>query len=315
MRDNYGRDIYYLRLSVTDLCNLRCIYCMPEDGVAKHSHEDNLSIEEIDEIVSASAACGITKVRVTGGEPLIRNGIIDICRRISSTKGINELCLTTNGILLPKYAKELKAAGVKRLNISLDSLDPETYARITRNGSLLDAIDGVKAALETGFEAVKINAVLMGGVNDGEIMTMLELTRQYSVNVRFIEVMPIGESADWAGERFISALRVLELAPDLIDVGVDGVAKLYKLPGGIGTVGLISPISSHFCPTCNRIRVASDGKLKPCLHSADEIDLRGLSGKALEDAIRSAISLKPQKHKLDAGEISASIRNMNAIGG
>jgi len=315
MKDNYGRDIFYLRLSVTDLCNLRCIYCMPEDGVEKRRHEDVLSVEEIEEIVRAAASCGITKVRVTGGEPLVRGGILEICRRISNTQGISELCLTTNGILLPKYARELKAAGVRRLNISLDSLDPETYAEITRNGKLEDALLGVQTALDTGFDAVKINAVLMGGVNDEETLNMLDLTRRYEVNVRFIEVMPIGQCAKWAKERFVSASRVLEIAPELQDVGADGVAKLYKLPGGLGTVGLISPISSHFCPTCNRIRIAADGRLKPCLHSADEIELRGLSGVELENAIRSAIQQKPGKHNLGDGGSSESARNMNAIGG
>ena len=281
----------------------------------KRQHEDILSIEEIAEVVRAASACGITKVRVTGGEPLVRNGIIEICRRISSTPGIRELCMTTNGILLPEYACEIKAAGVTRLNISLDSIDSETYRKITRTGTLESAINGVKAALETGFEAVKINAVLIGGVNDDEILSLLELTRQHSVNVRFIEVMPIGECADWAESRFLSVAHVLDIAPELRDIGIDGVAKLYKLPGGLGTVGLISPISSHFCPTCNRIRIAADGKLKPCLHSADEIDLRGLHGAELESVIRYAILGKPKKHKLDLGEISASARNMNAIGG
>ena len=315
MKDNYGRDIFYLRLSVTDLCNLRCIYCMPEGGVAKRRHEDVMPVERITEIVQASAACGITKVRVTGGEPLVRGGIIDICSAISATPGICELCLTTNGILLPKYAAELKAAGVRRLNISLDSLDPATYREITRIGELDAALDGVKAALDTGFEAVKVNAVLIGGMNESGISHMLDLTLKYKVNVRFIELMPIGESARWAEERFVDASKVLQIAPELKDIGADGVAKLYKLPGGLGTVGLISPISSHFCPTCNRIRIASDGKLKPCLHSAEEIDLHDLHGPELEDTIRGAISKKPQKHNLDTGEISSSARNMNAIGG
>ena len=315
MKDNFGRDIFYLRISVTDLCNLRCIYCMPESGVEKRRHEDILSVEEIEVIVRAAAACGITKVRVTGGEPLVRGGIIGICEKISATPGINELCLTTNGTLLPKYADQLKKAGVKRLNISLDSLDPETYREITRTGTLEAALDGIDAALEKGFEAVKINAVLIGGVNDREVLDMLRLTLRYKVDVRFIELMPIGQCARWASERFVSASRVLEIEPLLRDAGLDGVAKLYRLPGGLGTVGLISPISSHFCPSCNRIRVASDGKLKPCLHSADEIELRGLRGAELEDTIRAAISGKPRKHYLDEGEMSASARNMNAIGG
>jgi cyclic pyranopterin phosphate synthase len=205
---------------------------MPEGGVEKRRREDVMSIEEIAEIVRAAAECGITKVRVTGGEPLVRCGIIDICRRISAVPNIRELCLTTNGILLPEFADELKAAGVSRLNISLDSLDAETYKKITRTGTLESALEGVRAALETGFDAVKINAVLIGGVNDGEILELLEQTRRHKVNVRFIEVMPIGECADWAEGRFISSSHVLELAPELRDIGADGVAKLYKLPGG-----------------------------------------------------------------------------------
>jgi len=288
---------------------------MPEEGVKKRRHEDILTIEEIEEIVQASASCGITKVRVTGGEPLVRKGIIDICQRVASIAGIRELCLTTNGILLPGFADKLKAAGVNRLNISLDSVDPDSYAKITRNGSLEGALAGLKAALDAGFKDVKINAVLIGGLNDGEIPDLLELTRRYRANVRFIELMPIGECAGWAQSRFVSASMVLEIAPELAEAGSDGVAKLYRLPGGLGTVGLISPISSHFCPSCNRIRISSDGKLKPCLHSAEEINLRGLHGEELESAIRSSIFEKPQKHGLDSGGISGSARNMNEIGG
>jgi cyclic pyranopterin phosphate synthase len=315
MKDNYGRDIYYLRLSVTDKCNLRCIYCMPETGIQKLKHEDIMSVDEIAEIVRASAACGITKVRVTGGEPLVRRGILEICRRISETDGIREVCLTTNGILLPKFAAELKSAGVNRLNISLDTLDRVAYKDITRSDSLADALAGVDAALKTGFDAIKINAVLIGGINDSGILELLEMTRKHKADVRFIEIMPVGECADWAKSRFISAQHVLELAPELYEVGTDGVAKLYMLPGGHGTVGLISPISSHFCPTCNRIRVTFDGIMKPCLHSAEEIKLRGLHGTELEKVIRSAISVKPRKHKIDTFEASSDARNMNEIGG
>jgi len=288
---------------------------MPETGVKKLRHEDVLTVEEIEEIVRATAACGITKVRVTGGEPLVHRGIIEICQRISQIEGIDELCLTTNAILVPKFADRLIAAGVGRLNISLDSLDRATYNRITRSDTLDDALTGVRAALEAGFDAIKINAVLIGGVNDTEILDLLRLTCKHKVDVRFIEIMPIGECADWAKSRFISSRRVLEMAPELREVGTDGVTKLYMLPEGLGTVGLISPISSHFCPTCNRIRVTADGVLKPCLHSAEEINLRGLHGAELEDVIRKAILEKPRKHGLDAGEASGSVRGMNAIGG
>ena len=315
MEDCFGRDIYYLRLSVTDKCNLRCVYCMPEAGVKRLRHEDILSVEEIAEIVRAAAACGITKVRVTGGEPLVRRGIIEICRRIVQTEGICEVCLTTNGVLITQMAKELKSVGVNRLNISLDSLNRETYSRITRSDTLESALAGIHAALETGFDAIKINAVLIGGVNDNEILDLLELTRKYKVDVRFIEIMQIGECADWSEERFVSAQSVLMMAPELREFGTDGVSKLYMLPDGLGSVGLISPISAHFCPTCNKIRITADGVLKPCLHSVDEINLRGLTGAELEAVIRRAISEKPRKHKLDTGKPSDSARNMNAIGG
>jgi len=288
---------------------------MPEEGVATRRHEDVISVDEITEIVRAAAACGITKVRVTGGEPLVRRGIIDICRNITATDGISEVCLTTNGILVPQFAQDLKAAGVNRLNISLDSLDHVTYNKITRNGSLEEALVGVQAALETGFDAIKINTVLIGGINDGEILDMLDLTRKYKADLRFIEIMPVGECADWAANRFLSAQTVLDVAPELQEIGTDGVTKLYKLPDGLGTVGLVSPISSHFCGTCNRIRVTSDCLLKPCLHSPEEINLRGLHGAELEDVLRRAIFEKPRKHELGDGEHSAAKRNMNKIGG
>jgi len=288
---------------------------MPEAGVTKLRHEDILSVDEIAEIVEAAASCGITKVRVTGGEPLVRRGIIDICKKIAQTNGIGEICLTTNGILLPLFAKELKSAGVNRLNISLNSLNRLTYNEITRVDALDEALAGINMALSTGFDAIKINAVMIGGVNDNEIRDLLNLTRKNKVNVRLIELMPIGECSDWAQERFISAKSVLTLVPEVREVGTDGVSKLYMLPDGLGTVGLISPISSHFCPTCNRIRVTCDGFLKPCLHSSEEINLRRLHGKELEQVLRTAIYNKPRKHELDSGDTSNATRNMNAIGG
>ena len=315
MNDGFGRNINYLRLSVTDLCNLRCVYCMPEKGVEKRSHNEILSIEEIEEIVRSSAACGINKVRITGGEPLVRKGIVDVCSRIAAIPGVEELDMTTNGTLLPRYASDLKKAGVNRLNISLDTLDGKKYNEITRCGTLQEAVDGINKAFEAGFDNIKINTVLIGGVNDDEIPSFVELTRNKKIHVRFIELMPIGQCAGWSRERFISNETVLERMPELVKEGTSGVAQLYRLPGGQGTVGLISPISSHFCPTCNRIRITSDGKLKPCLHSADEVDLKGLHGERLTQVIAEAINGKPKKHLLDENDMSHSMRNMNAIGG
>jgi len=287
---------------------------MPESGIKKLDHSDILTVEEIAEIMKAAALCGITKVRITGGEPLVRRGIIEICKTVSETAGINDICLTTNGTLLPKFAPQLKSAGVNRLNISLDSLDIIKYNEITRTGTLNEALAGIDAAFEAGFDTIKINTVLIGGMNESSIPEMIELTRKKNIDVRFIELMPIGERSGWAKSRFIKAQCVLQAVPDLIEAGTDGVAKLYKLPDGIGTVGLITPISSHFCPTCNRIRITPNGTLKPCLHSPEEINLRGLHGPELEETIRSAIYKKPKKHELNDKK-SSQKRNMNEIGG
>jgi len=314
LRDKYDRSINYLRLSVTDLCNLRCKYCMPAEGVPKRSHAEILSVEEIQEIVAAAASLGITKVRITGGEPLVRRGIEEICRRVSQTIGIAETCLTTNATLLRKFAAPLREAGVSRLNISLDTLNADLYREITRGGELAAALDGIAAAREVGFDGIKINAVLMRGENDGEIRALTDLTRDSATHVRFIELMPIGSMAEWSQAHFLGNSEVLRALPELEPTQSDGVAQLYKLPNALGFVGLISPISSHFCPSCNRVRVTADGRLKPCLHSADEVLLRGLHGDALRDAMRAAIFAKPRRHHIDEAT-SDSARDMFAIGG
>ena len=315
MIDSFGRNITYMRISVTDLCNLRCLYCMPEAGIEKRPHRDIISVEEIGEIARAAAKCGIKKIRLTGGEPLVRRGIIDICRRISATEGIEELCITTNGILLPKYAEALKDAGVRRVNFSLDTLDAEKYRQLSRIGSLSDALAGLDAAKNVGFSPIKINAVLMGGVNDDEIRKFAELTRDGDIHVRYIELMPMGACAEWAERHYLPGTAVLDALPELEPAGTEGVTQRYRLPGYKGTVGIITPVSSHFCGECNRIRVTADGKLKTCLHSAPEHDLRGLSGEALEEALRAAILSKPWTHSLDGGAFSQTARNMNEIGG
>lgn len=315
MLDEHGREINYLRISVTDKCNLRCNYCMPEDGVKSLDHKDILRIEEIEEIVKAAARMGIMKVRLTGGEPLIRRGIEEIVDRIGRIDGIDDIGITTNAILLPEKAEMLKAAGVKRLNISLDTLDPEKYTQITRGGKLEDALRGIDAAVAHGFDPIKINVVLMGGVNDDEITDFMEFAEEKGLHIRFIEIMPIGECANWNKDRFVGVSKVLEVVPELEFLKDDGVSKIFAKPGSGTTVGLISPISSHFCPVCNKVRVTSDGKLKPCLHSSDELSLKGLGPEELEVALAQGISEKPFKHDLDDGEISASARNMNAIGG
>ena len=317
MIDTYGRQITYLRLSVTELCNLRCRYCMPEDGVCKKRHEEMLTQEEMIMAIRAAAALGIRKLRITGGEPLVKSNIVGLCRAAAAVDGIEEVCLTTNGTLLPKLAAPLREAGVRRLNISLDTLDAEKFRYITRIGNLEDALAGIEASLEAGFDKIKINSVLIGGFNDDEIPSLAALTQRYPVDVRFIELMPMYDSGDFGPDAFIPYTVVTDRLPDLSPLPADGgVAKLYRLPGARGNVGLISPVSAHFCADCNRIRLTADGKLKPCLHSSDEISLKGLDYDGMVETLRSAILSKPKWHgELSYTERSHAARNMNQIGG
>ena len=317
MIDRTGRDITYLRISVTDKCNLRCRYCMPAEGVCKKEHSQMLTEDEIVAVVQAAAELGITKVRITGGEPLIKKNILSICRRTAAVEGIREVCLTTNGLRLPQYAKELKEAGVSRINLSLDTLDPAKYAYMTRIGQIEDFHAGMEAALSAGFHKIKINTVLIGGFNDDEIKNLAGLTRKYPVDVRFIELMPMYDGGDFDEKAFIPCTRVLEELPDAAPVEPDGgVAKLYRLPDAIGNIGLISPVSAHFCSACNRIRLTADGKLKPCLHASDEYSIKGLPFGEMKQIMEQAIWSKPTWHgDLDALHRSHAGRNMNEIGG
>ena len=317
MIDRLGRNITYLRISVTDKCNLRCRYCMPEDGVCKKTHADMLTEDEIITAVEAAAALGITKIRITGGEPLVKKNILSICRRTAAVPGIKEVCLTTNGVLLPQLAKDLKEAGVKRLNLSLDTLKEDKYAYITRIGKLENFRAGLDAAFEAGFEKIKINAVLIGGFNDDEIVDMANLTREYPLDMRFIELMPMYDSGDFGMAAYLPYSKVLKKLPDAKPVPQDGgVAKLYRLPGAKGNIGLISPVSAHFCGECNRLRLTSDGKLKPCLHAPDEYSVKGLDFDGMKAVMENAIWNKPAWHgDLDALHRSQAGRNMNEIGG
>lgn len=306
-----------MRLSVTELCNLRCQYCMPEEGICKKPHEDIMSEEEMLLAVETAASLGIKKLRITGGEPLVKRNIVSICRRAAAVDGIEEVCITTNGTLLPELAEPLCKAGVSRVNISLDTLDESKYAFITRRGRLSDALAGVKAALDAGFEKVKINAVLIGGFNDGEIRQLAELTLKSPVDVRFIELMPMHDGGQFGPEAYIPCSTVTDSLPELQEQPADGgVARLYRLPGAQGSVGLISPVSAHFCAECNRIRLTADGKLKPCLHSAEEYSIRGLDRGGMREQFVRAILAKPPFHcELSATSRSGAGRDMNQIGG
>lgn len=318
MRDLFGRKINYLRMSVTDLCNLRCQYCMPEHGVCKVDHDDVLSIEEFYEIAKAFVSLGIDKIRITGGEPLIKKGIIDLVEKLAKLDGVKDLALTTNGLLLKKYAKKLKDAGLNRVNISLDTLNKEKFKEITRGGNLLEVLDGIEEAKKVGLTPIKINTVLIGDFNTDEIEDFVYITKDEEIDVRYIELMPIGEASDWAEKKFVSNDMILDTVKQLKKVQASdpsSPAVYYKLPNGKGKVGIINPISCKFCDACNRIRLTSHGKLKLCLHSDEEIDFKDIlrSGGNLEKAIKEAILKKPEEHHLEEGKYI--IKNMYQIGG
>ncbi|HAE91030.1 GTP 3',8-cyclase MoaA [Tissierella praeacuta] len=318
MKDSFGREINYLRISLTDRCNLRCIYCMPEKGVSKFSHEEILTLEEVYEITKVFVELGVNKIRFTGGEPLIRKGIIDLIYKVSKLDGVKDLAMTTNGILLKEYAKELKKSGLNRVNISLDTLDEEKYSLITRGGKLKNVLEGIEEAKKVGLTPIKINTVLIGGFNDDEIESFIGLTEKEDINIRFIELMPIGEAAGWAKEKFISNDIILEKVKELIPIPREdksSPAAYYKLPNGKGKVGIINPISCKFCANCNRVRLTSKGSLKLCLHSNREIDIKEAlkSGQDMRKLIIDSINQKEESHHLEDGKYIS--RNMNQIGG
>lgn len=318
MIDAFGREINYLRLSITDRCNLRCQYCMPKEGIQKLDHEEILTLEEIDEIVGTFVDLGINKIRITGGEPLVRKGIISLIEKIRKHDGIKDLALTTNGIHLKEMASALKVAGLNRVNISLDSLDPHKYAMMTRGGKLNKVLEGIEMAKRVGLTPIKLNVVLIGGFNDNEIDSFVALTKDEAIDVRFIELMPIGEVARWSLDNFLPNDYVLDKIPELRPVVVDDMAspaKYYRLPNGLGRVGLISPISCKFCDDCNRVRLTSEGKLKYCLHSNEEFDLSSVLKRkdSLKDFIEESILKKPLTHTIEQGDFI--LRNMVQVGG
>ena len=425
MIDRFGREINYLRLSVTENCNLRCRYCMPEQGacepgneqmlteggLCKPRHEQRLTEgglceamheqmltegslcdqphkqlptkrrlrgplneqmlteEEMLCAVRAAASIGVRKVRITGGEPLLRPDILSICRHVAEVEGIRETVLTTNATLLSGLARPLREAGIRRVNISLDTLNPEKYAYITRRGKLADALRGIESALTAGFEKIKLNVVLIGGFNDDEIPALAELTLRWPADVRFIELMPMPGETIFNEQAYIPAARVLEMLPDAVpaefaskilpgtvpaaltteirpetvpaefaskilpqtapaeiapetqpaastSTDINGVAQLYRLPGALGNIGLISPLTQNFCKGCNRLRLTADGRLKPCLHSREEISIKGLNEEEMAEAMRQAILKKPMQHgPLSCDERSQTTRQMNRIGG
>lgn len=323
--DNFDRPISYLRVSVTDRCNLRCIYCMPPEGIPWRPHREILRYEEIERVVRAAASLGISKVRLTGGEPLLRKGLVGLVSMIARIPGIDDLAMTTNGILLARYAEELKAAGLNRVNVSLDTLRPERFRRITRLGELSDTLEGIAAGKDAGLVPVKVNTVVIRGLNDDEVVDFARLTRAPDWHVRFIEVMPLGHNADWAGNGYVPMGEVRERIErelgELIParLGGGGPARYYRLLGTQGTIGFITPISEHFCYQCNRLRLTADGKLRPCLLSDYEINLRtplrqGATIEQIKCLIVEAVRAKPERHHLSEQVIPQG-RTMSEIGG
>ena len=323
--DSFQRPINYLRISVTDRCNLRCIYCMPAEGVLLMSHRDILTYEEIYTVARAAAELGINKVRLTGGEPLVRSGLTELLQMLTQIDAIDDISLTTNGTLLGRYAAELKQAGLKRVNISLDTLKSGKFRFITRGSlNLDDVLEGIEAARSVGLNPVKLNMVVMSGINDDELLDFAAKTIGEEWHVRFIEFMPIAGVCA-AASYFVSVsdmrkrLELLgELEPCLPSVG-NGPAKYFRIPYARGTVGFITPVSEHFCFHCNRLRLTADGRLRPCLLADDEVDLKqplrsGVSSAELKQLIEAAVADKPLRHHLAEGYVPKD-RPMTQVGG
>jgi cyclic pyranopterin phosphate synthase len=326
MQDIYSRQIEYLRIAVTDRCNLRCTYCMPAEGLPLKSHAEILSLEEIFQIVKAVVPLGIDKIRLTGGEPLVRLGLVDLVKQIRTIPEIKDISLTTNGILLSEFAESLKNAGLNRVNISLDTLDKAKFRQITRLGDIAKVHQGIEAALKAGLEPVKLNVVVIKGVNDGEILDFIELTRNKPLHVRFIELMPIGESDAKALASYLPAEEIKQLVQKKYNLTAvtrvtgSGPAKYYKIDGFKGTVGFIGAISAHFCHNCNRLRLTADGKLRPCLQKSLEYDLltplrQGVSQEELRKIVAKAIRHKPKEHDMEVNGWGKQKRGMSQIGG
>jgi GTP 3',8-cyclase len=315
LSDSFQRPINYMRVAITDRCNFRCIYCMPEHGVPWIPHSGILTFEELITVIKAGAELGIDRIRITGGEPLVRQGIVDFVRMVAAVPGMQDISLTTNGTFLTKYAADLKKAGLNRVNVSLDTLDPEKFRRICRSvekgGDLEAVLAGITAANEVGLKPVKINMVVMAGINDDEILDFARRTIDQEWHVRFIELMPYTghDSQTPAGipaREIKSRLDPLGKMEPFKHQRGNGPAKYYSFPEAKGTVGFITAISEHFCISCNRLRLTADGKLRPCLMSEKMIDLReplrrGISSDALKDLIKEAVLAKPMEHHITDG--------------
>ena len=330
MIDQYERDINYLRVSVTDRCNLRCTYCMPKEGLSQIGHDDILRYEEILRIIRVATGEGITKVRITGGEPLVRRGVAEFIASLRTIPALNDISLTTNGILLEAHAEQLFAAGMRRINISLDSLNADKYARITRGGDIHAVLSGIRKVREIGFAPIKINIVAIKGFNDDEVLDFARLTLANPYQIRFIELMSLGTAGAENDGRYLANSVIRERIETLgtleaVNGGLsksEGPARIYRLAGALGEIGFISPVSRHFCHSCNRLRLTADGHLRACLLSDDETDLKGPLRAGCDDdeiaaLIRGVIARKPRRHEIacDEDRIKKCMKEMPAIGG
>jgi len=326
LRDTFNRPITYLRISVTDRCNLRCVYCMPESGLPWIPKPEILTYEEIVRIVEAGASVGLQSVRLTGGEPLLRRDLVRLVDMLARVPGIEDISLSTNGLLLAERAVELRDAGLRRVNVSLDTLREDRFFAIARRPGLDRVIAGIDAAIDAGLGPIKLNCVVMRGQNDDELIEFAEMTRNRELYVRFIELMPVAENLEMQSDAYISAAEILsrmENAGALIPVtgpGGNGPARYFAFAGARGAVGVISPLSHDYCERCNRVRLSADGRLRLCLFGDHHIDLRtplrsGASRDEMAAIFTGAMLIKPERHHLDIGKTASAMRAFSEIGG
>ena len=324
LTDSLGRHINYLRLSVTDRCNMRCFYCMPKEGISKREHGDILSYDKLLLIAETAVGLGIEKIRITGGEPLVRAGLVGFLEKLSTTPGLRHLALTTNGLLLAEMAADLYKAGVQRLNVSLDSLDPNIFSSITRGGDLKRVLAGLDAAEKAGFPPPKINCVIMRGVNDAEILDFAEMTRTRGNTVRFIEYMPAVKEEGWqryciTGDEILQRIAAVYTLEQSDKGPYAGPSRDFRIPGAKGSIGIITAVSGHFCGECNRIRITSTGQAKGCLFADEKTDLvpylRPSDRGRLAEVLRRIVSNKPARHDISQDSYTHKNFTMSQIGG
>jgi GTP 3',8-cyclase len=324
--DGFNRSIDYLRVSVTDKCNLRCVYCMPEEGLAWLRRDEILSYEEIAAIVEAAATVGVRAIRLTGGEPLLRRDLARLVAAIARVEGIEDIALSTNALLLEEQLAGLVEAGLRRVNVSLDTLRPDRFEAIARRPGLDRVLRGIDAAIAAGLQPLKINCVVMRGRNDDEIAEFAALTRDRAVFVRFIEVMPVHENLELSRDAYVSSDEILERVASIGEIepvtgpGGNGPARYFAFPGAAGAVGVISPLSHDYCERCNRVRLSADGRLRLCLFGDHAVDLRGPlraggGREAIAGLLASAMLIKPERHHLRLGETASQMRAFSEIGG